>query len=318
MVPPDASIPLKLVGILVVELQTEHLGGVAAIGVTAHSTTTATAATVESLVVDVVGTSHEHDAVLVLEEGAHATLGITLLRTDAEVDIPEEAPVHACLEAEVEHGLLIAVVDAGDAGQVAPLVVGLDAVDDRGGQVLQGSLGVTSHELLAVDLDFLHLLTIDGDFSIVIYLCAREFPHQFLDHRTFRHAVGSRVVDECVFPHHHLGSLSGGCHPFQQDGVGTEREVAHVDVLATNHRDVLGERGVSHAGHLHDVPAGLIDRDLEIAVVVRQTAGDKGAVGFQQLQSGLEHTFIVFLVYKFSCDVLLLGICGSREQQHRT
>ena len=126
----------------------------------------------------------------------------------AQVEIGHIAVVHAFLDGEVEHGLLVAVVDACDARLVALLVIELQALDDGDRDVLQGSLHVAEHELLAVEQDFLHLFSVDGDVAVFIDLGTRNALDEFLDGRPFRRAVGFWVEDDGVLLHHNLCSAS--------------------------------------------------------------------------------------------------------------
>ena len=104
MVPADAEIYLQLVVVVIVQVGAEHLTGV--------QSATVPPAGVLLLVVEV---GEEHDAGLVGEAATHHSRGIAVLGTSGQVDVGHIATVHALLDAEVEHGLLLAVFDAGDA-----------------------------------------------------------------------------------------------------------------------------------------------------------------------------------------------------------
>ena len=276
MVPPDGGVPFQF-GIFKVEVQAAHLVG----RQSTASTEASTAATAgKSHVVGVVGVHHSHQCPFLSEYGAHDSFGIAVLGSHAEVHVGKGSLVHAGLDAEVEHRFLVAVVDAGDAGQVALLVVGLDVVDDGCRQVFHGRLGVAGHKLLAVEQDFLHLLAVDGDFAVVVDLCARQLLHQFLNHRALGGAVGGGVIDEGVFLQGHLGGLGGHLGALQHDGIGTDDEIAEGNVLAPAHRNVAGQWGIAHTGELHNILAVGRGGKPESAVLVAHGTGNKRTVGF--------------------------------------
>ena len=123
---------------------------------------------------------------------AKQTTCIALLSTCSQVGIGHRAAVHAGTQSEVEHSLLVTVVDTRDTGQVALLIVGADTLDDAGRQVLQGRLGIA--ELFVVDLDLRHLLTVNLDVTIVVDLGTRQALHQFLNDGALRRAVGIGII----------------------------------------------------------------------------------------------------------------------------
>ena len=194
MVPAHGAVPLQFVLLLVVEVQRTHLCCLQAVAATATEAA-ATATTAKAHVVDIVGIDKGHRAPVVLHHGTHGTTTVAATRANAGIDVGKHTAVHAALQSEVEHRLVVAVVDARHATQVALLVVGFYAVHDRGGQVLDGRLRVAGHELLAVDEDLLHRLAIDLDGAVVVDLGTGQLLHQFLHHRALRGLIGRSIID---------------------------------------------------------------------------------------------------------------------------
>ena len=104
-----------------------------------------------------------------------------MLSTTCQVNVGHVASVHAFLDGEIKHRLLISVFNTGNAGLVALLVVELHILDDADRQVLQGCLHIAQHEFLAVEQYLLHLFAIDGDISIFVNLGSWHSLDQFLN-----------------------------------------------------------------------------------------------------------------------------------------
>ena len=193
-----------------------------------------------------------------------------MLRAGCEIDVGHDTLVHATLDAEVEHGLLLTVLNAADAREVALLVVGLDAVDDVRRQVLEGRLRVARHELLAIDENLLHLLAVDLDGTVVADLC----PRQALDELLYHRALGR-------------GTL-------QHDGIGLERDGAGMEVLAVADGELLGIGLEAHIGNLECVFAVARSLDGEAAVDVGQCVGHH-LLAAEDSSSSLDDGFLCIL-----------------------
>ena len=237
MVPAHAAIQFQPVLLLIVQVDTGHLCGSQSLS---PATKAATAATGESHVIDIVGTGQREYLQVVLHPSCKHTAAIALLCTGSQVGVQHETFVHAALDAEVEHRFLLTVVDTAHTSQVTLLVVGFHALHDTGGQILQGRLRVARHELLAVHHDFLHLLTVDGDLSVVVHLGTGQFSHQFFHHRAFRRAIGRRVIYKSVCLDGHLGSLTRHHGTLQHDGIGLQGDGSKSHVLLSRNIDFLG------------------------------------------------------------------------------
>ena len=121
-----------------------------------------------------------------------------MFRTASNVEVRHISAVHAFLYREVEHGLLLAVIDASYARLVRLLVVELQVLDDADGDVLERRLDITEHELLAVEQNLLHLLAVDGDFTILVDFGTGNALDEFLDGRTLRRTERFWVVDNGI------------------------------------------------------------------------------------------------------------------------
>ena len=221
MVPSDATVDFDDVFLLIVDICSAHLRGVESIAVSAEAATSA-----KSHVVDVVGVAHDEDTCLLVKQSAEESLGIPLFGTYTEIDVGYGALAHTRLGTEVEHRLLITVVDTRDPCQVTLLVVSFHLVDDACRDVFHGRLGVAGHKLLTVEHDLLHFLAIDGDLAIVVDLCAGQSLDEFLDGGALRSTVGGTVVYKGVLLERHLQGLRRHLCLFEHHGIGVDDNVA--------------------------------------------------------------------------------------------
>ena len=196
MIPAYATVNGQLVFLLVVEVQTCHLRRVQTLATTTE--TTATTATGEAHVVGVVGIGHEEHLEVVLHHATEDTASITVFGTGCQVGINHDTLVHTGLNTKIEDGFLFTVLNTGNTSHIALLVVCLDVIDDVCGQILHGCLGIACHELLTVNKDFLHLLTINLNRTIVAHLGTGETTHQLFNNRAFGRTIGSGIINEGV------------------------------------------------------------------------------------------------------------------------
>ena len=293
MVIVHAGLGDDAVGLVIVQVHHAHLRRVQA--TTAHAATEATAATTaEAHVVGVVAIQHGHHAVVALHHHAEDAARIAVLRAHAQVDVHHLATVHALSQAEVEHRLLIAVIDAGDAAQVALLVVGTDALHDVGGQVLQRSLRVA--ELLVVHLDLAHRLTVDLDVAVVVHLGTGQALHQLLHHRALGGLEGIGIIYQRVALRLHAGNVLHHLDALQHLGVDFNLQRAQLHGAAA-HRHGAEQRLVAHVGDAQQEAAVARSRHLEHTVQVGHGVGHQRAVLLlQQGHRGLNHRFLTVFV----------------------
>ena len=251
MVPAHAGIKLQLVLLLIVQVHTGHLVGSEALATA--SPAAASAPTGEAHIIGIICIGHHKELQVVLHHAAKDTGGITVLGTCRQIRIHHHAFVHARLDTEVEHRLLLTVVDTRHTGQVALLVVGLDTVDDVGRQVLQGRLGVAHHELLTIHQDLLHLLTVHLDGTVIAHLCTGQTFHELFHYRSLRCTEGGGVIYEGIRFQGHLRGACGDRRPFQHDGIGCQRDGTGTVVLSLLDGELLGVGLEAHIGNLQGV-----------------------------------------------------------------
>ena len=297
MVPADATIDLEFLAIVVVEVGAEHLPTV--------QTATVPPAGILLLIVEVTG---HHDTGIIGKAGAHATRGIAVLRTACEVEIGHIATVHTFLDGEVEHRLLVAVLDTRDAGLVALLIIELHILDNRDGQILQRRLCVAEHKLLTIDKDFLHLLAINGDITVFIDLRTRHTLDQFLDGGALRCAVGVGVEDEGVFLDDHLCSATRDNGLLEQDALRRHQQHAEFLVLAATQGDIALYGLETHRRDLQTEGAVVRGLNREVSTVVADGSAYEDTVGHgKQLNGGLRHRLPEFGIDELSADSQTTG-----------
>ena len=246
MVPAEGSIELKLVLQLIVIVGSYHLAGIQTVGTAPESSARTTT---ESTVAGIVGIGKEHEPVVIIEITSHATHIVAALVAHTQVDVGKHTLVHTFLHTEVEHGLFLAIIDAGYLREITLLIIRLDFVDDAGRQVFQGSLGIARHKLLAIHENLLHFLTINLDGTIVANFSTRQALHQLLNHRTFRCAVSSRIIDEGILLQVHLLSHGSNHGTLQHNRIGTHHHLAHRQILVIRNFDTLYGSLVTYTRH---------------------------------------------------------------------
>ena len=278
MVPAERGIELELVFQLIVVVGAYHLAGIQTVGTAPESSARTTA---ESTVTGIIGIGKEHKSVVVGEIATHTTHIIAVLVTHTQVDIGNHTLIHPLLHTEVEHGLFLTVINTSHLGEIALLVVCLDLINDAGRQVLQSSLGIARHKLLAVYQDFLHFLTVDLDGTVIADLCTRQTLHEFLNHRTFRCAVGCRIIDEGILLQTHLLSHGGYHGTFQHDSISTNDHIPHCQILVFRNLDALNGRLVTYTGNLEEILAISRGIDMEESPLIRNGTRHVCTVGFE-------------------------------------
>ena len=297
MVPAHTTVKLQTVFLLVVDIDTDHFAGIEALALTAPAATTTS--TREAHVVDIVSSREEHHLHIVLHHSTHATTSIAMLGTDSQIDIGHKTMVHTFLNTEVEHRLLLTILNTRDTGEVALLVVGTDALNDVRGQVLQGRLCIAGHKLLTIDENLLDLLAIDLDGSIVADLSTRETLDKFLDHRSLGRAIRARVIHKGISLERHLRGMSRDSGTLQHDGIGFEGDGACPIVLTILEGDLLRIGFESHIRNLQGITALTRGVDGEAAIGVGHCIGHY-LLTREQCRCRLYHGFLSILFYNLS------------------
>ena len=236
---------------------------------------------------------------------------IAVLGAVGSVEVAYPSFLHALLDGEVEHGLLFAVVDAGDAGVVALLVVGLELLDELGGQVLQRHLRVVLEVFLAIDHDFGDALAVYLDGAVVVYFCSGKLLDEFLEHGALGQAVGIGIEDEGVGLHLHLSQLGRHLSFLQHLAVLLEGDGAQVDALVVLWQsDIAVVRLEANVADAQDVVACLDGWKLELSLEVRRDAGSLCAVlGLQQHHRGTRQRLVQRAVLNGTTQGNLLCYC---------
>ena len=239
------------------------------------------------------------------------------MRAVGKVGVNEPTLGHTFAHCEVEHRLLFAIVDTGDARIVALTVVGLHLANHLGRQVLERHLRVVAEEFLLVDEDLLNLLAIDFYSTLLRNLSARELLEQSLEVGAFGNAEGIGVVDERVCFHLHLRST---CRHL--------RFLEHLGIIVKNNLTkqhgfiLLGQFELSpgclvaHEGCAQQVLAYLHTRDTERTVALRLLAGHLCAVGVHN-HYGSPGERPAFAVDYGAAYCYFLSAGGQREAQRK-
>ena len=149
-----------------------------------------TATARKALVVHVIGRTHYRHLGFVHEAVQHKAAHIAVFRPSGHVGITEPTLVHAFLYGQVEHRLLLTVVNTGDTCQIGLLVVGFQLLYHIYRQVLQTGLYVSTEELLAVDHNLRQVLTVDFHITLVVNLRTGQLLHQLLEHGSLGGTIG--------------------------------------------------------------------------------------------------------------------------------
>ena len=160
--------------------------------------------------------------------------------------VAEGALHHSGLDGKVDDSLFLAVVDSGKFSLVGLLVHHLELVDDLGGDVLGGKLGVIEEEGLAVDGYLLDCLSVVGNGTIFRHFDSGELLQQVLEHVVLRGLEGGGVVLDGVF--------------LDDDGVAGGRHGSRVELLGIDFHTDFTE--VLHIGHLYLLLVGKVAEQL--------------------------------------------------------
>ena len=109
MVPAHRAAHLEQSLVFVVEVYPRHFVGGESVASPSEVSATSTA---ESHVSHVVGVAECHHAYLVFHIRAHESLGIAVLGSYSKIDVGHCTLVHTLLDAEVQGGLFVAVINA--------------------------------------------------------------------------------------------------------------------------------------------------------------------------------------------------------------
>ena len=259
----------------------------------------------------------------VREAADHAVAGVTpvvhvvLLGrnvvADAAGDVAEDTVHHALLHGEVDDGLVIAVVDAGELGLLGLLLHDLHLLDHLRGKVLGSELGIVQEEGLAVDGDLRDGLAVRGDGTVVIDLDARELLEEVDEHVGIRGLERGGVVLDRILLDDDRVARRGDRSGVQDFLVQVHLDHAQVQGLFPDFHGLLIGL-VAHDLGLHGVLAGLDLLDDGLAVMVGQRVlgiALFGGEGNGREADGLSARGIL----QFHSDVDILGHHRQRGEQ---
>ena len=246
-----------------------------------------------------------------------------MLRTSGYVEVGHVAPVHALLDGEVEHRLLVAVLNAGDTCLVALLVVELHGLDNADGYVLERRLHVAEHELLAVQQNLLHHLAIDRDVAVVVDLGTRYALDKLLNRRALRRAVSIGVIDQRVLLHDDLCGTARYHRLAQHDCVRRHNHFAQLLVLVAPQRHLALDGLETYRRNLQPVDAVSRSHDREVSPNVGHRSAHEGRVTLsEQLYRRLHKRLFQFCIIHRAADrqstvfVTCLSLNAQYGQHH--
>ena len=281
----------------------------------------------EAHVVGVVRPGQNGHLVVAEEAVDHGSGFVAVVEAVSARHVAEPAVLHALLDGEVDDGLLFAVVNAGEPGQVGLAVNDLQLFDDVDRQVFGGYLGVVGEELLAVDQNLGNLFPGVGYLALAVDLDARQFFQQVFHYRVGLGFVGVGIEFDSIFLDYYLGGFPHDDGLLQQDVVAFEQNRAQVAASLSGsepHGFVGGLVAQKREGG--DVVACLGDIQGERAVVLTRYSGNESAVaGREQPYAHLGQRQLVAFVFDNSRNrKLRTGIlCGhqtryTRDQDQKT
>ena len=144
-----------------------------------------------------------HDAELLVANKAVEVQSsvVTVLCTVGSIQMSEDPPFSVLLDSKVQYCLLLSVVNAGNTGTVALLVVGLYLIHYLCRQVLQYHVSVVAEKLLTVHQNLADILSVEGVAAVLVLYNTRQFLYQFLYHGTVLQFEGIRIVHHGIIHH---------------------------------------------------------------------------------------------------------------------
>ena len=285
-------------GLLIVEVHHTGLGSIQTAAAHAHTATKASAtAATHTLVVGIVGIQHTHNAIVITHIHTKQTTRVAVLSTNTQIDIDHRTTVHTCTDTEVEHRLLVTVINTGDTSQVALLVIRANLFNNRSRQVFQCRLSVT--EILTINLDLRHLLTIDGDVTVLIDISTRHTLHQFLHHGALWNTISIGIEDQGVTLRLHLGQVSRHCSTLQHDGIRRQTNSTCRYTFTIGYGNLLRVGLEAHIGNTQC--EGTITRRLHTEITISISYGIRYYFfTTQQRGCSLNYSILSVLFYYFT------------------
>ena len=288
----------------------------------AHAAHHRTGQVVEATVVGIVAVSNQRKLRLVGKltyesRGLETPVAFHVGRRDVVAasghNVADGALHHAGLDAQVDDLLFFTVVDAGKFGLLRFLLDNLELVDDLGGNVLGGQLGIVQEEGLAVDGYLGDSLAVVGYGTVFAHFNAGKLLEKVFQHVAVGRLERRGIVLDCIF--------------LDDDGVTHRRHRRRVELLLVEFHLDLSH--VAHIGNLDLLLEWLITQQLSLESVVAGTyAGNLNlAVGlaedifcglggtfFGQRNGGESYRFAAGFVGEYRSQAVL-GIQAGAEEQ---
>ena len=267
-------------------------------------------------VVHIVAAANDGQELVVHEAIDVELCRIAVFRTVGAIDVAYPSLLHAFLDSKVEHGFLLAIINAGDAAVVALLVVGFEFLDELRRQVLHCHLRVVLEELLAIDHNLGDALAVYLDVAIIVNFCSGQFLDEFVQHRAFGQAVGIGIEDEGIGTHLHLSQLCRHLGFLQHLAVLLHGNGAKVDALVAFWQNDIAVIGLeTHEADAQDIVTRLDGRQFELALEVGRDASRLGAVlGLKQYNRRTGHRLVLCSVHHKSAYRNFLCHCHKRTK----
>ena len=276
----------------------------------------------EVAVVHVVGIAHER--VTRVAKGLHRRQAnaVAPVGTDAHVGVHLQSLAGRTLRHKLEHKVVVAIINARQARQVAFLVVGFHLVNHIRRQILHYRLIVARHEVATVHLETFHLLAIDGDATVVVNLRTRQHFDERLYDRTFRHAKRIGIKNHCIILHNHLRHI--GCHHSLADdhSLSLHSHVAQCQGSAVALRQAFRQRLIAQERSLQHIGTRPYSTQHKPTGLVGKRADNEGRISafalcreFVKLQRGTRQGLTALAVDNTSHHRPFLGRRGQYPKQ---
>ena len=162
-------------------------------------------------------------------------------------------------------------------GVVALLVVGFQARDEVGGQILHGHLRVALEKVFAIDEKFLHRLAVHLHRAVVAHLGAGKLLDERLERGAFGRAEGRSVEHRGVALLFDAGSGRAHHRGAQGHVVAVELNRAHIEAVGTARGEVhvAPRRAQAHEAHAQPQGGRGVGDNAEAPEAVGHGAGQK-------------------------------------------
>ena len=274
-----------------------------------------TSTSAASTTVRIVDVSNHTSLSPILETIHIEALAIALMRTASQVNIAKPTLLHALLDGEVNHRLLLSIINTRHTSHIRLLVVGFHLIHNLAWEVLHRDALVVAKELLAIHENLRDALSVDFDVAVVIHLCPRQLADEFLQHTTLRHLESVGIENNRVLLHldrfqrtSHHGSLQLDARRHKHDGT-------HVlFALLARHLHLVEEIMIANVGNLHHIIARRhIFHGKEATRVRNGTRHQPRCVSMKQLNSGMRERLTAFGI-EHTARELSLFLCKSTRQ----